>query len=147
MTFPDDDKSLEIYNRDLIALSSRADRPKILPLPDASARAVSPICGSEVEIFLKLNGDVIEDVGFAVEACALTKAAVAVIAAAAPGKTRKDVSRAGEEMEKMLEGGGEGPSGDFEGLRILLPVRDYKARHNAILLPFEAIEKAFKNKT
>ena len=38
------------------------------------------------------------------------------------------------------------PAGDWAALRILEPVKDYKARHNSILLPFEAVEKAFKNK-
>ena len=31
-------------------------------------------------------------------------------------------------------------------LSVLAPMRDYKARHNSILLPFEAVEKAFSKR-
>jgi len=116
-----------------------------LPGHTLKARAVSPICGSEVEIFLTVQGETVTGFGFEVEACALTKAVVAVMAKAIIGKTRTDVVKAGKAMEGMLAGGPL-PPGDWALLRILEPVKDYKARHNSILLPFEAVEKAFKNK-
>lgn len=34
---------------------------------------------------------------------------------------------------------GEGPSGRFEDMRVLKPVKDYKARHASTMLTFEAI--------
>lgn len=146
MTLDDDDRLVSFYNKELIALSSQADLPRRLDNPDLSARAVSPICGSEVEVQLALDGDKISGFGFEVEACALTKSAVAVMASAIIGKTRADVAKAGQEMENMLAGLEIFPAGDWERLRILEPVKDYKARHNSVLLPFEAVEKAFKNK-
>ena len=78
---------------------------------------------------------------------ALTKAVVAVMAEAIAGKTRADVARAGAELEDMLAGAAVLPSGDWARLAILAPVRDYKARHNSILLPFEAVEKAFHSRS
>lgn len=142
----DDDSLVAVYNEELIALSGEAVLPKLLDSFDISAKSVSPICGSEVEVQLKLDGDRIKAFGFEVEACALTKSVVAVMAKAIIGKTRADVARAGQELEAMLGGKLVLPSGDWEKLRILEPVKDYKARHNSILLPFEAVEKAFQDK-
>jgi NifU-like protein involved in Fe-S cluster formation len=146
MTLNDDDKLISFYNDALIALSGEVALPKLLDRPDMKARAVSPICGSEVEVELKVQGDKITAFGYEVEACALTKSVVAVMKTAIIGKTRADVAKAGEEMEAMLDGKGVLPSGDWARLNILEPVKDYKARHNSILLPFEAVEKAFKAK-
>ena len=142
----DDDGLLSIYNAQLIALSGQAALPHVLEEFDIAARAVSPICGSEVYVQLKLDGDRVKDFGFDVEACALTKTVVAVMRNAIIGATREDVARAGEEMEGMLNGDLVFPSGDWTKLQILEPVKDFKARHNAILLPFEAVEKAFSTK-
>ena len=142
----DDDSLLSLYNAELIALSGQAALPHALDEFDIAARSVSPICGSEVYVQLKLDGDRVKDFGFEVEACALTKSVVAVMRNAIIGKTRADVARASDEMEAMLNGDLVLPSGDWAKLVILEPVKDYKARHNAILLPFEAVEKAFSTK-
>ncbi|MEO1264835.1 MAG: hypothetical protein AAFV26_03920 [Pseudomonadota bacterium] len=42
----------------------------------------------------------------------------------------------------MLKEGGEGPNGRWSDLRVLEPVRDYRARHASTLLVFDAILKA-----
>ncbi len=139
----DDDSLLRLYNQELIALSGQASSPRHLAKPDAAARAVSPICGSEVAVELALKDGRVHDFGFEVEACALTKAVVAVMARAIIGKTREDIAAAGKSLKNMLEGKVAAPAGDWGALKILAPVADYKARHNAILLPFEAVDKAF----
>lgn len=142
----DDDSLLSVYNAELISLSGQAAVPKPLDKYDASAKSVSPICGSEITVQMTLDGERIKSFGFEVEACALTKSVVAVMAKAIIGKTRADVARAGNELEAMLDGQPVFPSGDWDKLRILEPVKDFKARHNSILLPFEAVEKAFKDR-
>lgn len=139
----DDDAELAFYNKELIALSGQAAAPHRLDRPDYAARAVSPICGSEVEIELKVDNGKIFAVGFDVDACALTRSVVAVMKKAAIGKTREEIKQAGADLEAMLQGKNTFPSGDWQTLKILAPVKDYTARHNAILLPFEAVEKAF----
>lgn len=142
----DDDSLVAVYNEELIKLSGEAALPKRIENPDMTAKAVSPICGSEISVALRMDGNAIKDFGFEVEACALTKAVVAVMQKAIIGQTREDVARAGREMEAMLQGEAVLPSGPWEKLLLLEPVKDYKARHDSILLPFEAVEKAFKGK-
>ncbi len=142
----DDDSVFAVYNRALMALAAEAEDPRHLPAADASAKAVSPVCGSEVTLEFSLSDGRISALGWQAEACALTKSVIAVMNKAAPGKTPADVLKAGRDLAAMLDGG-PAPDGDWEPLKVLLPVRDYKARHNSVLLPFEAAEKAFKNKS
>ncbi|MBI3440201.1 MAG: iron-sulfur cluster assembly scaffold protein [Proteobacteria bacterium] len=139
----DDDALLRVYNQELLALSAQAEKPIHLAEPDVMARAVSPICGSEVTVELTLKNGRVASFGYEVEACALTRLVVAVMKKAIVGKTRQDIAQAGDELRGMLEGGPP-PTGDWAGLKILIPVIEYKSRHDSILLPFEATEKAFK---
>lgn len=145
MSADSDDQLFAFYNDTLIALSARADAPRRLPAPDITAHAVSPICGSEIDIDLTIADGKVTGFGYALEACALTRAVVGVMQDAILGKTRAEISGAGRELSDMLEGLPVTPTKDWQALEILAPVKDYKARHNAILLPFEAVEKAFKN--
>lgn len=115
--------------------------------PQLTARAVSPICGSDITVDLNVDADGrVTAFGFDVKACALTKSAVSVMASAIIGKTRAEIAAAGQDLENMLDGKLAQPQGDWAALDILAPVRDYPARHNSILLPFEAVDKAFAQK-
>jgi len=142
----DDDRLIAFYNAELIALSAEAMMPKNLASPELTAKAVSPICGSEVTVELTADGEIVTAFGYKVEACALTRSVVAVMHKAIIGKSRTEVAAAGAVLEEMLAGKPVLPTGDWARLKILEPVKDYKARHNSILLPFEAVEKAFRSR-
>ena len=139
----DDESRLSVYNKELMDLSGQVEFPKHLQQPYVAAKAVSPICGSKVTIELTLHDGRVSGFGYEVEACALTKSVIAVMSTAILGKTRQDIARAGEELRAMLADDAPPPTGDWSGLKILQPASGYKARHNAIMLPFEAVEKAF----
>lgn len=140
----DDPQLASVYNRRLLDLAAGAETPRHLPGPMRSARAVSPICGSDVAVELMLDDSGrVTDFGFEVKACALTKTVVSVMAAAIIGKTRAEIAAAGQALENMLDGKADTLPADWTALEILSPVRDYPARHNAMLLAFEAVEKAF----
>ena len=45
-------------------------------------------------------------------------------------------------MRSMLKENGAPPTGKWADLRVLEPVRDYKHRHDAVMIIFEAVDKA-----
>jgi NifU-like protein involved in Fe-S cluster formation len=49
------------------------------------------------------------------------------------------VRTARDAMLSMLKENGDGPVGRFEDMRILKPVKDYKARHASTMLTFDAV--------
>ena len=132
-----------VYNEKLLRLSAAAEQQEPLAHFDETARVTSPICGSVVTVRLTRRGDHVDKIFFDVEACALTKAVVAVMIKAAPGKTASDIAKAGKVLQDILDGKDAPLPKDWEELDILKSLRDYKARHNAMMLPFEAVAKAF----
>lgn len=141
----DDDSLLALYNRDLIALSNQVGCAKCLPAPDVKVTARSSICGSEIAMELCFDGDKIKDVGYTIEACSLTKAVMAIINRVAPGKNRQEICAAKASLQAMMDGGAV-PEGDWAELKILAPVVGYKSRQETVMLPFDALEKAFAEK-
>lgn len=139
----DSDTTARLYNDALVRLSEQVGISQRLSAPMVTATAISPICGSEVTVDLSIENGHITAFGFEVEACALTRAVLAVMYHVGIGKTRQDIQAAGTQLRAMLENHAPPPVGDWADLKVLEPVRDYTARHNAVLLPFVAVDKAF----
>ena len=88
---------------------------------------------------LNVEGGVVTDFAHEVKACALGQASSGIMARHVVGATASELRQARLEMLAMLKENGEGPSGRFEDMRFLKPVRDYKARHASTMLTFDAV--------
>ncbi|MEK1926541.1 MAG: iron-sulfur cluster assembly scaffold protein [Rhizobium giardinii] len=132
----------EIYNSRILEFAGNIPRSGRLEHPDAEASAHSKLCGSRVRIGLKMDGDIVTDFAHEVKACALGQASSSIMARHVVGATAGEIRRAREDMLAMLKADGEGPSGRFEDMRFLKPVKDYKARHASTMLTFDAVVDA-----
>ena len=132
----------DIYNSKILEFAGNITRSGTLPDADASAHAHSKLCGSRLTVYLKMDGDTVTDFSHEVKACALGQASSSVMARHVIGATAAEVRQARQDMLDMLKADGEGPSGRFEEMRYLRPVKDYKARHASTMLTFDAVTDA-----
>ncbi|MGX5666042.1 iron-sulfur cluster assembly scaffold protein [Rhizobium daejeonense] len=129
----------DIYNSKILDFAGNIVRTGRLDDADAVSEKHSKLCGSRVKVYLKMDGDVVTDFSHEVRACALGQASSSIMARHVVGASAGEVRAARDDMLAMLKDGGEGPSGRFEDMRFLKPVRDYKARHASTMLTFEAV--------
>jgi NifU-like protein involved in Fe-S cluster formation len=129
----------EIYNRRILELA--ADIPHLgrLENPDASATAHSKICGSTVTVDVRVEGGVVSGFAHEVKACALGQASSSIMGRHVLGSTPQELRDVREAVSRILKANGEPPQGKWEDLKVLEPLRDYKARHASILLTFDAV--------
>jgi NifU-like protein involved in Fe-S cluster formation len=132
----------DIYNKRILELAADIPRLGRLEAPDATATAHSKLCGSTVTVDLKVEGDVVADFAHDVKACALGQASSSIMARQVVGSTAEELRIVRQAMRRMLKEGGEPPPGRWEELRVLEPVRDFKARHASTLLTFDAVVSA-----
>jgi len=133
----------EVYNRRIIELAGTIPRIGRLPNPDATATAVSRLCGSTVTVDLKMDGDKVTDFAHEVKACALGQASSSIMASHIIGSSAGELRALRETVRKMLKENGEPPhEGKWADIAVLEPVRDYKARHASTLLTFDAVVDA-----
>ncbi|MDQ0320071.1 NifU-like protein involved in Fe-S cluster formation [Pararhizobium capsulatum DSM 1112] len=132
----------DIYNSRILEFAGNIPRIGALDDADAQAQAHSKLCGSKVKVYIKMDGDTVSDFSHELKACALGQASSSVMARHVVGATSAEIRHAREEMLAMLKAGGEGPSGRFEEMRFLRPVKDYKARHASTMLTFDAVVDA-----
>lgn len=132
----------DVYNRRILELAADIPRQGRLAAPDASATAHSKLCGSTVTVDLKMDGDVVTDFAHDVKACALGQASSSIMARNVIGATAAELREIRETARRMLKENGAAPQGKWQDLRVLEPVRDYKARHASTLLTFDAVVDA-----
>jgi len=133
----------EVYNRRIIELAGNIPRIGRLSAPDASATAVSRLCGSTVTIDLAMDGDTITDFAHEVKACALGQASSSIMARNIIGSKASELRDLREGVRKMLKENGAPPAnGKWADIAVLEPVRDFKARHTSTLLTFDAVVDA-----
>jgi NifU-like protein involved in Fe-S cluster formation len=129
----------DIYNARILEFAGNIPRLGTLDDADASAMAHSKLCGSKVRVFLKVEDGRVADFAHDVKACALGQASSSIMARHVIGATADELRQAKVDMLAMLKADGEGPSGRFEDMRYLKPVKDYKARHASTMLTFDAV--------
>lgn len=132
----------EVYNKRILQFASDIPLLERLSEPEASATAVSRLCGSRVTVDIKMDGDVVSAFGHDVKACALGQASSSIMARNVIGSTADELRRVRDEMHAMLKHGAPAPDGKWADLAILEPVRDFKARHASTLLTFDAVCEA-----
>lgn len=129
----------DIYNSKILEFAGNISRAGTLPDAEATSEKHSKLCGSRVRVYIKTEVGKVSDFAHEVKACALGQASSSVMARHVVGASIEEVRQARRDMLAMLTAGGEGPSGRFEDMRYLKPVKDYKARHASTMLTFEAV--------
>jgi len=133
----------EVYNKRIIELAGTIPRIGRLADADASATALSKLCGSTVTIDLKMDGDTVTDFAHEVKACALGQASSSIMARNIVGSKASELRALREGVRKMLKENVSPPAnGKWADIAVLEPVRDYKARHASTLLTFDAVVDA-----
>jgi NifU-like protein involved in Fe-S cluster formation len=132
----------DLYSEKILQIAANQPIPGRLAHPGASARRVSRVCGSTIEVDVALANGVITGYGHEISACALGQTAAAVVAANVVGSSADEMRLVRTQMYAMLKADGAPPAGRWEALKYLEPVRDYRPRHTSTLLVFDAVVDA-----
>lgn len=132
----------DVYNKRILELAAHIERLQRLEAPDATASALSRLCGSKVTVDICMDGDVVTDFGHEVKACALGQASSSLMARHIVGASAEELRELRRQMYAMLKEDGDPPGGRWAELEVLLPVRDFKPRHASTLLTFDAVVDA-----
>ena len=132
----------DLYSQRILEIAANQPVPGRLAHPDATARRVSRVCGSSIEVDIAVHDGVITGYGHKLSACALGQTSAAIVATYIVGTPATEFRAVREQMTAMLKANGTPPSGKWSDLAYLEPVRDYGPRHTSTLLVFDAVADA-----
>lgn len=138
----------EIYHAQVKALAQTAHGAGQMAEPHGRAVVNNPLCGDRASVDVRLAADgSIAALAQDVRGCLLCQASASGLAAAAPGLRPEQIGEARHILESLLRAAE--PSADafaalptFADFIAFRPVHRHKSRHDCVLLPFRAAEKA-----
>lgn len=132
----------DLYSERILQIAANQPIPGRLAAPDATARKVSRVCGSSIEVDVAVLDGTITAYGHKISACALGQTSAAIVATNIVGTPVTEFRALRDEMSAMLKANGTPPAGRWSDLAYLEPVRDYAPRHTSTLLVFDAVVEA-----
>lgn len=133
----------ELY-QELILEHNRSPRNfREMPEADADAEGNNPLCGDEVRVFVRLDGDTIEDVSFQGSGCAISRASASLMTGAVKGKTLEQAAALFNRFHGLVTG--VLPAGESETLGKLAAfagVAEFPIRVKCASLPWHTLKAA-----
>jgi nitrogen fixation NifU-like protein len=86
----------------------------VLEGADRTVEGRNPLCGDELSLQLRMDGDTIADVRFTARGCAISRASASMLTGAVKGKSRAEAELLGARVHQLLTGTLEPPMGDAE---------------------------------
>ena len=111
--------------------------------PTAEARVANPVCGDEVTVQIRVDGDRIEEIAFDGQGCSISQASVSMMTALVKGRERSEAIGLADLFTDMMRGSeGASPDRSLGDLRALQGVSQFPVRIRCALLAFDALREA-----
>ncbi len=136
----------ELYQQVILDHNRRPRNYGKLEDANRQAEGFNPICGDHLTLYLRMNGDVIDDLRFEGEGCAISKASASLMTDSLKGKTTAEAEALFERMHELLTGAGdvEAQAEQLGKLAVFSGVREFPARVKCASLSWHALHSALK---
>jgi nitrogen fixation NifU-like protein len=94
----------ELYQELILDHGKKPRNFRIIDPSDLHAKGHNPLCGDKVIVFLKMDGDTVEDVSFQGSGCAISQASASLMTQAIKGKPIEEVRALFERFHALVTG-------------------------------------------
>ena len=113
--------------------------------PDRIVEGVNPLCGDRMTLYVKLDGDTVQDIRFKGTGCAISVASSSLMTEKVKGASLQESLKLFEKVHDMLTAADYDGSADLEDLdklAALSGVREYPSRVKCASLSWHALKSA-----
>ena len=138
---------LSALYQELILDHYRRPRNKgVLEQPTHTIALNNPLCGDEIDLQLRMEGDVIKDVRFIGRGCSISQAAASMMTQIVKEKRLVEAFALADRMSAMMHGDeAAAKDASLGDLRALAGVAKFPIRVKCALLPWNALRDAVKS--
>ena len=110
--------------------------------PDLEFEDFNPLCGDEVTVYARFDGDKVAEVKFTGQGCSISQASASMMAERLVGKNREDVHKEVASFKSMMVGEQEFP--EMDDLAALKGVIQYPSRIKCATLAWTAFRQGLE---
>ena len=104
----------------------------------------NPLCGDRLSVYVRMNGERVEDIRFEGSGCAISTASASLMTEAVKGKERSAVARLFEQVHTLLTRHDVPPDAALGKLAALGGVREFPARVKCATLSWHTLNAALE---
>lgn len=141
---------LDLYQEVILDHNKRPMNFGRLEDPDRFAEGDNPLCGDQLRLYLKMDGERIEEVRFEGSGCAISTASASLMTEVVRGKSVQEIEALFDDFHELLTGD---PSVSAEvgpelgKLAVFSGVREYPVRVKCATLAWHTLRAALKGKS
>ncbi len=135
----------DLYQEVILDHSKRPKNFGELAGANRQAEGYNPLCGDRETVYVRLEGDVLKDVGFRGQGCAISTASASMMTESLKGKSRGEAEALFERFHDLITGkNGEGRPGapELGKLTVFSGVREFPVRIKCATLPWHTLKAA-----
>jgi len=106
------------------------------------AEGYNPLCGDRLTVYLKMDGDRIQDASFQGSGCAISKASASLMTDSVKGKTLEEARALFERFQRLITRSANEPVDDLGKLSVFAGVRQYPTRVKCASLAWHTLRAA-----
>jgi nitrogen fixation protein NifU and related proteins len=134
----------ELYQEVILDHNRRPRNFRALDRPTHQAEGYNPLCGDRLNLFLKVDGDVIADVGFQGSGCAISKASASLMTDCVKGCDVAAARALFERFHRMVTTPPDAEVEDLGKLSVLAGVREFPVRVKCASLAWHTLKAALE---
>ncbi len=132
----------ELYQEVILDHNRRPHNFRAIESPSAKQEGYNPLCGDRLTLYLTVEGDVIKDVAFQGQGCAISKASASLMTDALKGKTVEQARALFEQFHAMITSTPGTPVEDLGKLAVFAGVREFPTRIKCASLAWHTMKAA-----
>jgi nitrogen fixation protein NifU and related proteins len=133
----------DMYQEVILEHAKSPRNYRALASPSLKAEGFNPLCGDRCTIYLAMQGDVIEDIAFQGNGCAISRASASMLTQTLKGKTAAEAEKLFSSFHGMVTG--QSPNGgraSLGKLEVFAGVSEFPARVKCATLAWHTFEAA-----
>lgn len=134
-----------LYQELILEHYKRPRNHHVLEHATLQQEGINPSCGDELELYLVIDADVITEIAFVGQGCAISQAATSLMTEAVKGRTVSEAKTRAQEFRAMIHG--DSPADALGDLKVLAGIAKLPARVKCATLAWVTLEQALASRS
>ena len=130
---------MELYQQVILDHSRQPRNFRVIADANRDAEGFNPLCGDQIHVYLKVEGDTIEDIAFQGSGCAICTASASIMTQNLKGKTVSSATSTFDAFHDLLTKDDSVDAEDLGKLSVFAGVRKFPIRVKCATLPWHTL--------
>ena len=136
----------ELYQQVILDHNRKPRNFQKLADANRTAEGFNPLCGDQIQLYVKFEDDRIRDIGFQGSGCAISRAAASLMTSALKGKSAGEAEELFQRFHRLVTTDEEADPAALGKLAVFSGVREFPARVKCASLAWHTLRAALQGK-